>query len=121
MAKAWANACRFLLPGLASGLALAAWLAAGPVGAEIIVAPADPVGIPLVIHGSPPGGPSAAPPVVVYVPQGPLYGPLPGGDAVNSGTLRSNQSNIGHMLWRSDRLRGDTSGYGQQTIIMLSR
>ena len=101
-------------------LAIGAWLVAPPVQAEIIVAPSGGVALPLVIHDSPSGASSGAP-VVVYVPQVPLYGPLFGSDTINNSTMRSNQSNLDRMLWRTDRLRGDSSATSQPSVILLSR
>ena len=64
-----ANACRLLV----AVLALWGWAAVAPAGAEILVTPADPVGIPLVIHGAS----ALEPPLVIFVPEGPLFGQFP--------------------------------------------
>lgn len=105
---------------LVFALAIGVWLVAPPVQAEIIVTPGGGMGVPLVIHDSPSGASSGAP-VVVYVPQVPLYGPLFGSDTINNSTMRSNQSNLDRLLWRTDRLRGDSSATSPSSVILLSR
>ncbi len=108
-----AKACRPLI----AALALSGWAAVVPGHAEIVVTSGEPVGIPLVIHGAS----ALEPPVVVLVPQGPLFGQFPAAGTTNYGTLRTNQSNLDQLLRRTDRLRGIPDGAGRQTIILLSK
>ncbi len=111
--------CRLLISGAARlvGFVALGWVAILPARAEIIVAPGEGIGIPLVVHSSA----LAVPSTILYYPQTPLLAPLPGGGGGSSGALRSSQSNVSRSLWHAEDLRRGTSAPNHQTIILLSR